>query len=244
VKWRSVEESAPQSHTRSLRDIYAERKALIAKYVSQDIQAVHARIVAELQHSGMVDKALKPGSDLPEFELSDQNGSAIRSTNLLQNGPVVLFFIRGRWCPFCIAQLEAINSLVPHFQSLGASMVAISPQTVHQNSLMADQHKLRFPVLSDAGNKVAKVFGLAYRVPEYQQEIYGRAFVNLPFVNGDESWQLPIPATYIAKMSGTNGVSTHDTMRQGKVIYAFPNPDYTDRAEPAVLLDLLWQGQS
>ncbi len=240
MKWRSLDETTTtESVIRSLHDIYAERKALIAKYVPADIQAVHARVVAELQQSGIADKALKRGGELPEFELSDQNGNVIRSTNLLQSSPVVLFFIRGRWCPFCVGQVEAMNAIVPQLQQRGASLIAISPQTIHQNSLMADQHKLRFPLLSDAGNKVAKVFGLAYRVPEYQQEIYARAFVNLPFVNGDDSWQLPIPATYIARISETNGVNTHDTMRQGKVIYASPNPDYTDRPEPSALLDLL-----
>jgi peroxiredoxin len=106
---------------------------------------------------------------------------------------------------------------------------------------MADQHKLRFPVVSDAANKVAALFGLVYRVPEYQQEVYSRAFVNLPFVNGGDSWQLPIPATYIAKnvdAIGPNATSSH------KILYASPNPDYTDRPEPASLLEFVAQLQS
>ena len=244
MKWRSLEELAPLSHTRSLRDIYADRKALIAKYVPADIQAVHARVVEELTKSGIAERALKLGSELPEFELPDQNGAIIRSTDLLQNGPVVIFFIRGRWCPFCVGQLEAMNAIVSQLQQRGASLIAISPQTVHQNFLMADQHQLRFPLLSDAGSKVAKLFGLAYRVPEYQQEIYARAFVNLPFVNGDESWQLPIPATYIARIGKTASMNMQSTVRQGKVIYAFPNPNYTDRPEPAALLELVAQLQA
>jgi len=241
MKWRSLEESAPQAQTRSLRDIYADRKALIGRYVPADIQAVHARVVAELKQSTIADQALKLGADLPRFELPDQNGAIIRSTDLLQNGPVVIFFIRGRWCPFCVGQLEAMNAIVSQLQQRGASLIAISPQTVHQNSLMADQHQLRFPLLSDAGSKVAKLFGLAYRVPEYQQEIYARAFVNLPFVNGDESWQLPIPATYIARINEADGIST--PARQGKVICAFRNPDYTDRPEPGAILGLVAQLQ-
>jgi hypothetical protein len=134
-----------------------------------------------------------------------------------------------------------MNSIVPELQERGASLIAITPQTVHQNSLMADQHKLRFPVVSDAANKVAALFGLVYRVPEYQQEIYSRAFVNLPFVNGGDSWQLPIPATYIAKnvdAIGPNATSSH------KILYASPNPDYTDRPEPASLLEFVAQLQS
>lgn len=244
MKWRSLEESAPQSQTRSLRDIYTERKALIERYVPADIQAVHARVVAELQQSGIVDKALRPGSDAPPFELPDQNGAFVRSTDLLQSGPLVVCFIRGRWCPFCIGQLEAMNALVSQLQHRGASLIAISPQTVHQNFLMADQHKLRFPVLSDAGNKVAALFGLAYHVPQYQQEIYSRAFVNLPFVNGDDSWQLPIPATYILRIGPASDPGTPNPKPHAKVIFASTNPDYTDRPEPSALLETVAQLQS
>jgi peroxiredoxin len=134
--------------------------------------------------------------------------------------------MRGRWCPFCVGQMEAMKAIYPQIKEAGASLVAISPQTVHHSYLMADQHKLRFPLLSDAGSKVANAFGLAYRVPDYQQEIYRRVFVNLPFVNGDESWQLPIPATYILARDGT-------------ILYASANPDYTDRPEPGDILSRL-----
>ncbi len=98
----------------------------------------------------------------------------------------MLCFIRGRWCPFCVAQMEAMNLVVPEIQQAGATLAAVSPQTVKQSFFMRDQHKLRFPLLSDTGNKVARQFGLPYRIPEEQKTIYQRAFVNLPFVNGDE----------------------------------------------------------
>ena len=102
-------------------------------------------------------------------------------------------------------------------------MIAISPQTVQHSFFMADQHKLRFPLLSDLGNAVARQFGLVYRVPEFQQAVYRRAFINLPLANGDESWELPIPATYILE-------------RDGNVIYGTSNPEYTERPEPAEIL--------
>src|SRR3954454_13196512 len=129
MKWRSLEESTPASQTRFLRDVYAERKALIAKYVPADIQAVYARVVAELQESGIAQRALQPGSEAPEFELPDQNGKPYRSSDLLARGPLIICFIRGRWCPFCVGQMEAMNSIIPRMKSLGASMLAISPQT-------------------------------------------------------------------------------------------------------------------
>jgi peroxiredoxin len=226
MKWRSLDESSTQTEHRSLSEIYAERKELIAKYVPAEIQAIHARAVAELKQSGIAERSLQPGSKAPSFELSDHNGDIVRSSDLLAAGPLVTCFIRGRWCPFCVGQMEAMNAIYPQIKESGASLIAISPQTVHQSSLMADQHKFRFPLLSDAGNKVANDFGLAYRVPDYQQEIYRRVFVNLPFVNGDESWQLPIPATY-------------SLARDGTILFASANPDYTNRPEPTEILSLL-----
>ena len=105
-------------------------------------------------------------------------------------------------------------------------MAAISPQTVKQSFFMADQHRLRFPLLSDAGNQVARQFRLIYRVPDEQEAIYRRAFVNLPFTNGDESWELPIPATYILDRDST-------------VLYASADEDYTERPEPAEIVERL-----
>ncbi len=228
MKWRSLEESSPSREARSLREIYSARKEMIARYVPEDVQAVPARVVEELQASGIVERALGRGGAVPEFELTDHNGKLVRSSELLEKGAFVICFFRGRWCPFCVGQLEAMNAIYRDLKARGASLVAISPQTSHQSFLMADQHQLRFPLLHDAANNVARKFGLVYRVPEYQQEIYQRAFVNLPFVNGDTSWELPIPATYVIG-------------QQGKVLFSYVNPDYMDRPEPADILKLFPQ---
>jgi peroxiredoxin len=248
MKWRSLEESAAESESRSLREIYADRKALIEKYVPADVQSVHARVVADLQQSCIVDRALKPGTIAPDFELPDQHGKQIRSAELLEPGPVVVCFIRGRWCPFCVGQMEALNAILPQLQQRGASLTAISPQTVHHNYLMTDQHKLGFPVLSDAGNRVAREFGLVYRVPDYQQEVYRRVFTNLPFLNGDSSWELPIPATFIIANTSKSEISREpessvgrDGAPQSQIVFAAANPDYTDRPEPADILKFVAQ---
>jgi len=214
VKWRSLEESAQENTTGTLRDSYSQRKELIEKYVPADIQAVHARVVEELKHSGIADRALKPGNAAPQFELQDRNGKLVRSSQLLETGPMVVCFFRGRWCPFCVGQVEAMNAILPQLREMGASLVGISPQTVHQNSLMADQHKLSFSLLSDTGNHLARQFGLVYLVPEYQREVYKRVFVNLPFVNGDASWELPIPATYIVWRERHNHEGHEGTRRK------------------------------
>ena len=226
MKWRSLEEAGAVKDVRPLGEIFAERKALIAQYVPAGTQAIHARVIEELKGSGIVARAVGIGAKAPSFELSDQNGRAISSVELLSKGRLVICFLRGRWCPFCVGQMEAMNLAVAEIERAGASLVAISPQTVQQSFFMVDQHRLRFLLLSDAGNLVARQFGLVYRVPDDQQGIYRRSFVNLPFANGDESWELPIPATYVLDRDGT-------------VRFASASPDYAERAEPVDILKAL-----
>jgi peroxiredoxin len=226
MKWRSLEESGPDTNVRPLREIFAERKELIAKYVRPETQAIHAQAIAELKAQRLAENILPIGAKAPAFELPDHNGKVVLSSDLLAKGPLVLCFIRGRWCPFCVGQMEAMNLVLPEIEEAGATLIAISPQTVKQSFFMHDQHKLRFPLLSDGGNKVARQFGLTYRVPLLQEAVYRRAFVNLPFTNGDESWELPIPATYIVDRDRT-------------VLYASANEDYTERPEPSDIVSTL-----
>jgi peroxiredoxin len=226
MKWRSLEESTPETEVRPLREIFAERQELIAKYVPTETQAIHARAVAELKQKCLAVNTLPVGSKVPEFQLQDQDGKNISSSDLLAKERLVLCFIRGRWCPFCVAQMEAMNLILPEIKQAGATLAAISPQTAQQSFFMRDQHKLRFSLLSDPGNQVARKFGLSYQVPEEQKAVYKRAFVNLPFVNGDDSWELPIPATYIIDRDGT-------------VLCASANEDYTERPEPVEIVRIL-----
>jgi peroxiredoxin len=226
MKWRSLEESSPQTDIRPLRDIFGERKELIAKYVPAETQAIHARAVAELKQRRLAANILPVGAKAPEFQLQDHDGKSVSSVDLLAKKRLVLCFIRGRWCPFCVAQMEAMNLILPEIEQAGATLMAISPQTVQQSFFMRDQHKLRFPLLSDAGNKVARQFGLTYRVPDEQEAVYRKAFVNLPLVNGDDRWELPIPAAYIIDRDGT-------------VLHASADEDYTERPEPADIIQFL-----
>jgi peroxiredoxin len=226
MKWRSLEESAPTTDIRPLREIFAERKELIAKYVRPETQAIHARAVAELKEKHLAENIVPVGTKPPQFELPDHDGKMVSSAALLAQKRLVVCFIRGRWCPFCVGQMEAMNLIAPEIEQAGAMLIAISPQTVKQSFFMHDQHKLRFPLLSDAGNQIARQFGLSYRVPEFQAEVYRRAFVNLPFTNGDESWELPIPATCILDHDGT-------------VLYTAADEDYTERPEPADIVAAL-----
>jgi peroxiredoxin len=226
MKWRSLEQSVATEDLRPLRAIFAERKSLIEKYVPPEAQAVHQRVIAELKQRQLAAAILPVGARAPLFELQDHTGQEVSSSDLLARGPLVVCFIRGRWCPFCVTQMEAMNLILPQIEETGAAFVSISPQTVKQSYFMHDQHKLRFPLLFDVGNKIARAFGLTYRVPAAQEAIYRRAFVNLPLTNGDESWELPIPATYIIDRDGT-------------VLYASGNEDYTERPEPGEIVQAL-----
>lgn len=228
MKWRGLEESKPRQQAATLREELEERKALAEQYVPLDVQLVNRQTVEQLATSGIAGRILPVGASAPPFQLPDQDGNPVSSDELLAGGRLVICFFRGRWCPFCVAQLEAMNSALSHIEKAGASLIAISPQTVKQSFFMRDQHRLRFPLLGDTGNQVARQFGLVYRVPDEQKQVYSRTFVNLPFLNGDNSWELPIPATYVLERSGT-------------ALYVSADLDYTRRPEPAELVRFLGQ---
>jgi peroxiredoxin len=229
MKWRGISETDAEQSASSLREELAERKRLMELYVPADTRAVNERATEALRNSGITERALKVGEQAPSFTLLDHNGKPVSSATLLATGPLVIAFLRGRWCPFCCGEAEALNRMFPEFEHAGASLVAISPQSVNQAYFMQDQHKLRFRLLVDEGNKVARQFGIVYRVPDYQEKLFSSVFINLPHINGDTSWELPLPATYVIG-------------RDGKVQYTWINVDYTERAEPGEVLSFIRDG--
>jgi peroxiredoxin len=188
--------------------------------------AVVDRSVEEILHSGLADRTLKAGDTAPGFELPDGDGMLWRSEDLLRNGPLVMIFYRGRWCAYCNTQLAALQEIHSQVAAMGASLIAISPQTQKHSYLTRDMHKLGFPVLSDAENAVAKRFGLVYRVPADLQKMYESIMTKLPGYNGDQSWELPLAATYIVQPSGQIGYARVDT-------------DWRERPEPREILERL-----
>ncbi len=188
--------------------------------------AVSERAVEELLLSGAETTILQAGNAAPPFELTDFTGKLVRSVDLLAVGPLVVSFFRGRWCPYCATELEAWRDLETEVRKRGALFVAISPQTVRHNDFTADQHALRFPILSDPGCQVAESFGLAYTVPPVMQKHYRSILVNIPFVNGDQTWRLPLPGTFVI---GRDGIVRH----------AEAYADFRVRPEPQTLLDWL-----
>jgi peroxiredoxin len=184
------------------------------------------RAIAELTASGAAQRAVAAGAAAPGFQLPDAYGKLIRSADLLALGKLIVIFFRGRWCPYCVAQLQAMQQVLPAIKARTASLIAISPQTARQTAFMVEQYQLSFPVLCDAGNQVARQFGLAYRLPNYLEEQYRATMINLPNSNGDQSWELPLAATYIVKQTGEIG-------------YAQVEVDYRQRVEPEKILSQL-----
>jgi peroxiredoxin len=196
--------------------------------LSPELMEPGERDVAELFASGIEKKILPIGGMAPEFSLRDNNGRMVHSADLLALGPVIVNFFRGRWCPYCMAELEAWKDLYPAVRAHGALLVAISPQTVHQNDLLIQKYSPPFPVLSDAGSAVAEKFGLVYTVSERRQKAYRSTMVNLPYINGDSAWRLPLPATYVLD-------------RDGKIAFAQAHADFRVRPEPEEVLAALAQ---
>jgi peroxiredoxin len=184
------------------------------------------RATAELIASGQAERAKKAGEAAPRFTLSDQDGEPVSSAALLAKGPLVVTFYRGVWCPYCNMELAAIEAALPEIVARGAGVVAISPQTPPNSRKSARQNGLTFPILSDIGGEVANAFGLRFKLPDDLIELYRRFKNDLPIINADPSWTLPMPARYVID---TDGV----------IAYAEVNPDYTRRPDPAELLPVL-----
>lgn len=226
MKWRGVSETAPEPLKTTLGEELDERRMLMRRFVPAATQAINDRATEEFRQAGLASRALNVGERAPEFSLPDTYGKLVTSAEFLAQGPLIVTFIRGRWCPFCCATTEAWQGSLDRVKQGGAKVVVISPMSVQQCDFMRDQHNLMFPILSDSGNRVAQQFRVAYQVPQYQQELFTTVFINLPHVNGENSWTLPLPATFAI---GQDGI----------IRYAFVNEDYTLRAEPVEVLKSL-----
>lgn len=191
-----------------------------------DIHPVMARATAALIASGQAERARKAGDRAPDFRLLDAQGNAVTLDAMLAEGPLVISFYRGVWCPYCNLELKALEAALPAFQAAGARLVAISPQNAVNSRKSMRDNQLSFPILSDVGNEVAAAFGLRFALPDYLVDLYKKLKNDLPGFNGDDSWTLPMPARYVIGQDGT-------------ILYSEVNPDYTQRPEPEDMLVVL-----
>ncbi|MFA6984664.1 MAG: peroxiredoxin-like family protein [Arenimonas sp.] len=198
----------------------------VRQQVPAEVMATLEAGAATLRASGVARNVIKPGDRMPEFELPDANGVTVRSRDLLVKGPLLLTFYRGSWCPYCNLELNALQQRLPDIRARGASLVAISPQTPDASLTTQMKHDLKFPVLSDAGNKIARKFGLVFTLDDGLKKIYDAFGIDLLAHNGDGSLELPVPATYLI---GSDGV----------VLASYVNLDYRERLEPEVAIGWL-----
>lgn len=198
----------------------------VRKQVPAEVFAALDGAAARLAASGVIDKPLKRGQRIPDFELADALGNRVDSRTLLGKGPLVISFYRGAWCPYCNLALNSLQQHLQQIQARGATLVAISPEKPDHSLSLKEKHALAFPVLSDPHNKVARKFGLVFTLEESLRPIYKSFGIDLPAHNGDDSFELPVPATYVV---GADGV----------VVEAFVDVDYRKRAEPETILSWL-----
>ncbi len=191
------------------------------------VAALH-RSTSELIASGAQDRALKLGARAPDFTLPDVDGKPVSSKLLLAEGPLVVTFYRGAWCPYCNFDLSALEQARPDIEARGASVVAISEQTAPNSRKSQRQNGLGFPILVDYRGEVAARFGVRWTLPEYLREVQQSLGADLTQFNGEDSWTLPMPARYVIA-------------RNGMIAYAEVNADYTRRPEPSAIYPILDQ---
>jgi len=207
------------------KEIEAFRKDAASKTPSEVLKAVDEGVEV-IRKSGAVKKALKVGDKVPDFELPNASGKPVKLSALLENGPVVVTWYRGAWCPFCNIALRGFQKSLPEIKAEGASLLAISPQTPDNSLSTAEKAGLGFEVLSDKGNKAARSFGIAYKLPKVTTELMKGRRVDLRKFNGDDSKELPLCATYVID-------------RAGVIRYAFVDADFHKRAEPSEVVTAL-----
>jgi peroxiredoxin len=203
--------AVPRSPTKATKRDAVEAMRITTEYLIATFQA---------------ERALKAGNCAPPFRLRDQRGAALASETLLRRGPVLLAFYSGSWCPPCNQDLKIFERLRPDVEERGATFVSISQQTVAENLKAHELLKLRFPILSDRGARIAEQFGVRWRVPTPLREIHRKSGIDLPLLDGDESWTLPIPARFILD-------------RAGVIVYSEINPGHSSPSNARDVLPVL-----
>jgi len=177
------------------------------------------KALADLTATGILDRAIKAGDQAPDFALPDALGNVVSLYEALEKGPVILTWYRGSWCPFCNLQLHDYQKALDDIHAMGAQLFAVSPELPDSTLSWKEKNELEFVVLSDLGNKVAREYGVVYRIPEIIAASYGEGGrIDLAKFNGDDSLELPLAVTYV--------IGTDRTVE-----YAFIDVDWRKRAE-------------
>ena len=207
----------------------AQTRQALQDFVSalpQDDQKTVTSAFEKLTSSTVAADAKTNGDKAPDFEMPNVRGGTLSLQDALAEGPVVLSFYRGSWCPFCNLELNALQQQLPAIRDCGARLIAVSPEKPDASLTHADKLNLEFDVLSDPGNRVAETYGLVMTVYESLRPLYLQWGIDLPAANGDDSHQLPVPATYVIGRNAT-------------IQAAHVDKDYTKRMEPGAIIAAL-----
>ncbi len=210
------------------QQLSAFRESFLARLPEGERERFHraeAATVAELQRRSLP----LVGAAAPDFVLPDQHGMMVRLSDRLRQGPVVLLFVRGAWCPFCTLTLRAYQNCLPAIHEAGANLLAIAPQPATTCSLMAERDLLAFETLSDQDNRVARQYGVAFEMNPLLRPMYERLGHDLPRLNGTGDWTVPLPATFIVGEDGRVALthvqaSNHLRLDPAKIVAALRSP--------------------
>lgn len=189
------------------------------KPIVETINITKKNFAASFDHTSTI----KVGSPLPPFTLTDAHDKQVRSSDLLANGPLLITFYRGEWCPYCNLALRALQKHLPQITAKGVTLVAVSPELPSQSFTTAEKNALSFPVLSDVGNKYAAQLGILFPHPETMKPVFAALGTDFVKRNGDDSLVVPVPATLLVD-------------RDGVVRNTFIETDYSQRLEPTEAL--------
>jgi peroxiredoxin len=210
----------------TLKQMIADMQAETLPNIPQDILQTMMQASLELIKTGIAGQALQVGEQAPEFTLPNTRGESVSLSSLLENGPVVLNFYRGAWCPYCNLELKALHDALPEITALGASLVSISPNVLEKSAAFAAENPFGFDILSDVDNVVAKKYRLVFTLSDKLRPIYAQFGIDLPAFDGNERFELPMPATYVLHSDGT-------------IAADFVYEDYTQRMEPSAIIECL-----
>jgi peroxiredoxin len=211
----------------TIREQSEQLKAAAAHHLPPDVLDVFDRSIEGLLNEGVPAGAIAVGDSLDSFTLDDSSGNPVTLDQLVANGPAVIVFYRGGWCPYCNLALRTYQGeLLPELDRFGAHLVAISPQSPDQSLSTTEKAGLEFTVLSDPSSRLARRIGISFQQSEDVLEAQRKLGLDLTEVNAEGSVELPRPTVLIIDKDRT-------------VRFVDVQPDYTARTEVAEILGAL-----
>lgn len=210
----------------TLQQMITDLQAASLPNIPPEALEIMMQATQELIATGIAGRAVQAGEQAPDFTLPNTRGELVSLASLLEKGPVVLNFYRGAWCPYCQLELKALNDALPEITALGASLLSISPNVVEKSAEFAAENPFDFDILSDVDNRVANEYRLVFTLADQLRPIYEKFGLDLEAFDGNDRFELPMPATYVVRADGA-------------IAAGFVHEDYSKRMEPADVIECL-----